>query len=86
MSFWQRLFGRVTPGLISDMEAESRLWMLQCPHCGNEKSFWEIGGIRYGASSRGKKMYRRCTECGKRGWHKVYKREPQPEEQKAGGV
>ena len=86
MSFWQRLFAKVTPGLIADMEAHSRLWMVQCPNCGFEKSIWEMGGIRYKAYSRGKKIYQRCIQCDKRGWHKVYKREPQPEDQKAGGV
>lgn len=87
MSFWQRLFAKVTPGLIADMEADSRLWMVQCPSCGYEKSIWEMGGIRYKAYSRGKKTYMRCIECGKRGWHKVYKREPQAEQQKnASGV
>lgn len=53
------------------MEAESRAWMVQCPHCGAERSVWDSGGIRYRAAGTSR-LYRRCFACGKRGWHKVY--------------
>jgi hypothetical protein len=53
------------------MEAESRAWMVQCPHCGAERSVWASGGIRYKAAGTSR-LYRRCFACGKRGWHKVY--------------
>lgn len=79
MSFWHKLFGFLLPGQIGDMEAESRRWMLQCP-CGSEISFWEIGGIRYGAYSKGKKMLRRCRQCGKLKWHRVYKKTEQTQQ------
>jgi hypothetical protein len=52
------------------MEAESRAWKLKCK-CGNETDYWEIGGIRYKAASRGKKMLIRCPKCGVT-WHDVY--------------
>lgn len=52
------------------MEAESRAWMVRCPHCGFERSVWDAGGIRYKAAGTSR-QYRRCTSCGKRGWHKI---------------
>lgn len=75
MSIWQRLFARRTPdGKMGDVEAESRSWMVKCP-CGFEQSIWDLGGVRYGAYSKGKKILRRCTECGRFRWHSVYKKE-----------
>ena len=75
MSFWHKLFGgRSSDGKMGDVEAESRQWMVQCP-CGFERSVWELGGVRYGAHSRGKKVLRRCTQCGRFRWHKVYRKE-----------
>jgi len=53
------------------VEAESRAWMVQCPHCGAERSVWESGGIRYRAAGSSR-LYRRCFACGRRGWQKVY--------------
>ena len=53
------------------MEAESRAWMVQCPHCGFERSVWETGGIRYKAAGTSRK-YMRCPNCGKRGWNRIY--------------
>ena len=76
MSIWQRLFARrPSDGQMGDVEAESRSWMVKCP-CGFERSIWELGGVRYGAHSRGKKLLRRCSECGRFRWHSVYKRSP----------
>jgi len=54
------------------MEAHSRAWLVQCPHCGHERSIWELGGIRYkGTGSPRTRL--RCPKCGQAGWHKVYK-------------
>jgi DNA-directed RNA polymerase subunit RPC12/RpoP len=53
------------------MEAESRAWMVQCPHCGFERSVWDTGGIRYKAAGTSRN-YMRCPSCGKRGWNKIY--------------
>jgi len=53
------------------MEAESRAWMVRCPHCGFERSVWETGGIRYKASGTSRN-YMRCPSCGKRGWNRIY--------------
>lgn len=78
MSFWQRLFGSLSSdGRMGDVEAESRQWMVKCP-CGVERSVWELGGVRYGASSRGKKILRRCDGCGRLRWHSVYRKEAEP--------
>jgi hypothetical protein len=53
------------------MEAESRAWMMQCPHCGFERSVWDAGGIRYKAAGS-PRWYQRCASCGRRGWQKVH--------------
>lgn len=53
------------------MEAESRAWMVQCPHCGAERSVWDTGWIRYRAAGTSRR-YMRCFACDKRGWHKIY--------------
>ena len=53
------------------MEAESRAWMVRCPHCGFERSVWDMGGIRYKAAGTSRN-YMRCPSCGKRGWNKIY--------------
>ncbi|HEX8746515.1 MAG TPA: hypothetical protein VF717_04890 [Pyrinomonadaceae bacterium] len=75
MSIWQRLFaGRRSDGQMGDVEAESRSWMVKCP-CGFEQSIRDMGGVRYGAHSKGKKILRRCRECGRFRWHSVYKKE-----------
>jgi hypothetical protein len=64
--------GAVSPSTASGMEAESRSWMVKCPHCGYERSVWELGGVRYKASGTSRWL-RRCPNCGKVGWHKVYR-------------
>jgi len=53
------------------MEAESRAWMVQCPHCGAERSVWDTGWIRYRAAGTSRR-YMRCFACGRRGWHKIH--------------
>jgi DNA-directed RNA polymerase subunit RPC12/RpoP len=53
------------------MEAESRAWMVRCPHCGFERSVWDMGGIRYKAAGTSRN-YMRCPSCGKRGWNRIY--------------
>jgi hypothetical protein len=55
------------------MEKESRIWMVQCTNCKYEKSIWEMGGIRYGATGD-KKTYMRCSNCNQSHWHTIYKK------------
>ncbi len=82
MSFIQKLFKALLPGKsAASMEADSRSWMMQCPNCGHEMSVWEMGGIRWGAAGK-PRQYLRCPQCGKRSWHKVYRKseDPAPQE------
>ena len=75
MSGVQRFFTRILPRRwAEDMEAHSRSWMIPCPNCGFERSVWEIGGIRWRATGNSK-WYRRCPNCGKRGWHTIYRKQ-----------
>lgn len=55
-------------------EAESKQWMLLCPNCGHERSFWEVGGIRWKAIGN-PRIRGKCPSCGKRVWFRVYKKE-----------
>ena len=73
-SFVQRIAQRLFARRAADMEQESREWTLVCPKCGHERSYWEIGGIRYKAWSRGKRTGLRCPSCGRFRMHKVVRR------------
>ncbi|MCZ2098511.1 MAG: hypothetical protein LC121_20080 [Anaerolineae bacterium] len=75
MSGVQRFFTRILPKRwAEDMEAHSRLWMLQCPNCGFERSVWDMGGIRWRATGNSRNLMP-CPNCGQRGWHRMYKKE-----------
>jgi predicted RNA-binding Zn-ribbon protein involved in translation (DUF1610 family) len=65
---------RLMPGRAADIERESREWLVICPKCGHERSYWDLGGVRYKASSRGKSVGARCPECGQRSMHRVERR------------
>ncbi len=82
MSFWQKLFGSILPVKPGYIEAESRRWMLQCP-CGEEISYWDIGGVRIGGVSRGKRTLLRCKKCNKLRWHRVYQKPAEPPQNEA---
>ena len=72
MSLPQRFFTAILPKKwAADMEAQSRLWIVRCP-CGEGKSMWELGGIRWRAAGQ-PRMLKKCPRCGKRTWHKVSK-------------
>ena len=76
MSRIQRLITSLVPkSWAESMEADSRLWMIQCPNCKFEQSIWDIGGIRWKATSNSKKNYQRCPNCGERSWHTIYKKQ-----------
>jgi predicted RNA-binding Zn-ribbon protein involved in translation (DUF1610 family) len=56
-----------------------------CPTCGFERTYWDIGGVRYKARSRGKRIGLRCPSCGKRAMHAVEHRPSDgPQEAKEG--
>jgi len=67
--FFARLLGREG---AAAMEAESRGWLLVCPHCGFERSVWSTGGVRYKASGSGR-VGRTCARCGQSGWNSFKK-------------
>lgn len=76
MSRLQRFFTRILPSSwTAAMEESSRQWMVRCPSCGFERSIWDLGGIRWKYTGRSW-TWDRCPNCGKRGWHTIYRREP----------
>ena len=70
-SLTQRLVMHLMPGRADEIERQSREWFVLCPNCGLERTYWDIGGVRYKARSRGKRIGLRCPSCGKRGMHPV---------------
>ncbi len=70
----QRIVLRLMPRRAEAIERESREWFVICPNCGLERTIWDLGGVRYKASSRGKRSGLRCPSCGKRGMHRVERR------------
>jgi hypothetical protein len=72
MSAIQRFIYWLLPAWLSqDMEKESRLWTLRCNACGSEKSIWDIGGIRYKAAGRPRKLIY-CSGCRRLRWQECY--------------
>ena len=75
MSGIQRFFKAIFPASWAEsMEAHSRKWMMRCPKCDFEQSFWDMGGIRWKASGN-QRNYMKCVSCGERSWHQAYKKE-----------
>jgi len=68
--FFKSILGKT---LSADIEAESRLWMMQCPECKFERSVWEMGGVRWKAAGNPRKLMP-CPNCGKKVWMLVYKK------------
>jgi ribosomal protein S27E len=64
--------GLVAAETAAAMEAHSRAWLVECPHCAHVRSIWDLGGVRYKAAGK-PRNYLRCPACGKGGWHRVYK-------------
>jgi hypothetical protein len=74
-SWIQRLVVRFLPRSWAEAaEADSRQWMVRCRSCGFERSIWDLGGVRWKGKRRSK-TWGRCDECGKRGWHTIYRRD-----------
>ncbi|MDJ0768029.1 MAG: hypothetical protein QNJ12_04515 [Ilumatobacter sp.] len=66
MSRVQRLVSRfVSERTMERIELDSRSWVMDC-ECGATTSIWEMGGVRYKASSAGKRHRGRCASCGRR--------------------
>ncbi len=64
--------GLLSGEVRSNIEAESRKWFYVCK-CGNRKSVWDAGGIRFHAASSGKVHLAKCSQCGHITWMKVVK-------------
>ena len=79
-SFAQRLITRLMPHRAAEIERESREWIVVCPNCGRSASYWELGGVRYKAASKGKRIRGHCSGCRKRVWARVERRETPPGE------
>jgi RNase P subunit RPR2 len=75
LTFLQRLITRLAPSRAAAIERESREWVVTCPNCGRSASIWELGGIRYKAASKGKRILARCSGCGKRAMAPVERRQ-----------
>lgn len=70
----QKLIKSILPKNLSDkIEAESRSWMVQCPNCKYERSYWDMGGLRWGAAGN-PKINKLCSNCHTLSWHIVYKK------------
>jgi Ni,Fe-hydrogenase III component G len=75
MSPVQKFFVKLLPEKWArSMEAESRAWLARCS-CGFERSIWDLGGIRWKAAGKERRILS-CPHCGNTGWHTLYKKPP----------
>jgi len=66
MGLIQRLFTKILPASIMEkMRHDSQRWRIRCLTCDHSLSVWDAGGIRWGASSRGKRTTTLCPKCGR---------------------
>lgn len=75
MSAPHRRLSRFSPERRQAIEAESRQWIAICPHCGFERSIWDLGGIRYKAVGTSRSRLS-CSQCGKAGMNRIEWRGP----------
>lgn len=68
-SLTQRLIIRLMSGRADEIERQSREWFVVCPHCGLERTYWDVGGIRYEARGQGKRIRLQCPSCRRRSTH-----------------
>jgi DNA-directed RNA polymerase subunit RPC12/RpoP len=74
MTFIQKMVTALLPAKWAEaIEADSRRWLLRCPNCDTVQSVWDIGGVRYKAVSKGKRVGVRCSSCGQRHMMKMDK-------------
>lgn len=52
-SLTQRIVLRLLRSGADEIERESRAWFVVCPNCGFARTYWELGGTRCKARSRG---------------------------------
>lgn len=65
------ILGLMPKSWAASAEADSRRWMLSCPACGAQASVWDLGGVRWKASSRVKLTLMECRACKKTGMHSM---------------
>ena len=64
MSFIQKFVTTVLPKSWSlAIQHESQNWLLRCSACDSIHSVWDLGGIRFKATSSNKKIFARCPHC-----------------------
>ena len=69
MGLIQKLFLAILPkSMADDMRADSKSWIMVCRTCGERRSVWDAGGIRWGAYSKGKRTLCFCTKCDRYRW------------------
>lgn len=74
MNTLQRLILSVVPrSWAAEMEAHSRQWKMRCKTCGHERSYWDLGGIRWRAYGNSHRPMR-CPPCGRITWHETVRR------------
>jgi rubrerythrin len=71
---FMRLLRRSAPERAAAAEQESREWYLVCRKCGNERTYADVGAVRFGAYSKGKVTGFQCPVCDKFRLHKVERR------------
>lgn len=78
MGIFRKVIGALfAGGAADDIADDSSQWMVQCP-CGCERSYAELGGVRFGAVSKGKRVLVLCKQCGKLKMHRVYRKSAAP--------
>lgn len=75
MTKFQQFLERWLPSkLFQSIQSESSAWILTCP-CGQKRSVWEIGGVRWKASGTAKRLLP-CSGCGQNTWQTLTYEEP----------
>jgi hypothetical protein len=75
MSWIQSFFTTIFPkSWAESMERDSRAWYMKCLKCNFERSYWDMGGIRWKAKGD-QRNYQHCSNCQERSWHKSYKKD-----------
>jgi len=69
----RELLAKILPAsLMAHIEEESKRWYFTCS-CGCEFDVWSIGGVRFKAAGRPKKLVT-CPACGKTSFLELNKR------------
>ncbi len=73
---------RIAKAWVSDktfaaFEAETRLWVVECCTCGNQRDLWDLGGIKYKAYGTSYTVGK-CPDCHARRRLKVWKKAAGP--------